>query len=221
MKNRFLKTILITLMFMTSLYAQNTTIANEWEASPQYKEYLQFMEAGDLKSAMKIKKDKVDVITLKVMKPYLSHFKEKYREMFAKKVCDNLPIELNDMLNVSFFKAKDILNIDISDEKSLQTLARNFYVFFKVYNEERGEALFFANKISKSFPKIKNTELMNILEAMAKESDIEAAKTPEQKQKDYDNEMIRLDKKIEETDKKIERWKKIIKTLNSLPKNEN
>ena len=83
MKNRFLPMLGLILITVTSLHAQNGSIVDEWEASPQYKEYLTNMEAGDLKSAMKVKKEKVDEITREVMKPYLSNIKEKYREKYA------------------------------------------------------------------------------------------------------------------------------------------
>ncbi len=214
-----MKKIIFLLLIMLNLHASdNTTIANEWEASPQYKEYLQFMEAGDLKSAMKIKKDKVDAITLRVMKPYLSYFKEKYREKYAQKICDNLPINLKDTLNIGFFKANDILKLE--DKKEKNQLAQSFYNFFNVYYQEDGRALKYANKITEKFPKLKNKEFMNVLEAMAKESDTEAAKTPEQKQKEHDEYMKKLDKKIEEENKKQEEenkkqaeWDEIIRKL--------
>ena len=204
----------IILITMTSLHAQSQSIADEWESSPQYKEYLTYMEAGDLKSAMKVKKEKVDAITREVMKPYLSYFKEKYRETYAQKICDNLPIKLIELLNTSFFQAKDILELE--DEKKLHKLAKSFYVFFEKNYQETGKALLFLNKIIKQFPKLNDTELINKLEVIAKESDTEANKTPEQKQAEYESIMAKKEAEIAEEKRKQAEWDVIIGKLKRL-----
>ena len=52
---------------------------------------------------------------------------------------------------------------------------------------------------------------------MAKYADTEAAKTPEQKQKEYDEFIEATDKRIEANRKEIAIWNKIIEDLNALP----
>jgi len=216
MKNRFLTMIGIILITMTSLHAQSQSIADEWESSPQYKEYLTYMEAGNLESAIKVKKEKVDTITLRVMKPYLNNIKEKYREKYANKLCDNLPIKLIELLNMSFFKAQDIL--EISDIGDRHYLAKTFYMFFLAYYKEEGKAEMFLSRITKNFSKLKNTELMNKLEVMAKESDTEANKTPEQKQAEHEAWMAKKAASIAKSQRSIDEWNELIKELSNFIK---
>lgn len=199
MKNKILTTIIITLLALTSLHAQNNSIADEWEASPQFAEYIKLKESGDRDSAMKIKREKIRAITLTTMTPFLGFIKEKYRKRFLEKLYA-LPLSLLDILNTSFFKAQDILKL--SDKKEQHNLAKKFYDLIDHINREDAKAVKYVNKIIKHFPKLKNTELMHNLEAMAKASDIEANKTPEQKQKEHEEFMDNENRKQAEENKK-------------------
>ncbi len=219
-KNKILTAIIITLLAITSLHAQNSPIANEWEASPQYKEYSEFMEAGDIKSAMQIKRVTTNAITTEVLHEYILDYKEKFRGLILQEHL-KLPFIYIDLMAEIHKATKPLLK-----DKSIQqrhNFVKSLYDFSRHHYEEDGKALKYAKRITKKTPEFQGSKYISILQDMAIDSDREAAKTPEQKQKEHDEYMEKMkiaqeksERNIEKSERNIEKWNKIIKELKGL-----
>jgi hemerythrin superfamily protein len=109
-------------------------------------------------------------------------------------------------------------------QKEKNKVAKAIYIFFLFYTKESGKALKYAKKLQKTLPKnTQNSKVLEVIFAMAKESDIEAAKTPQQKQREYDEYMRNLHKRqeklqrsIDESQRNIDKWNEIINRLKRL-----
>ena len=204
--------LLTTILLNTSVYA-TSTIAEQWENSPKYPEYLKAMEAWDLKTALEIKKSTIRDITKIVLKDYIADFKDKYEAKYLDKITNNLPIKLKELL-WEIHKIWAPLLIDKS-EKWRNKFVKYLYNFMENYHNQTGESMFFAKKIEK-IPWIKWSEIMNIILEMAKASDIEANKSPEQKRRENEEWFRKKQQKIDSTQQKIDKWNEIIQKLKSL-----
>jgi len=173
---------LLLLLLLTS-YINADTIAQQWERSPQHKEYLQAMEAGDLQRAMKIQRASVNAITEVLLQEYLADFKAKYRAKYLA-IFQAYPLALRDITAQTHKQLRPHL-ID-SSIKGRNAFAKAIYTFIEHYNREDGKATKYAKKLFVKVKGSQGTPLEKLLLDMAKESDSEAAKTPEQKKREYE-----------------------------------
>ena len=208
-------------LFAVHLNAAQQSIQKSWQNSNAYKEYVKAMESGDLKKAFDIKHKTIIKIAGVELKDYISYFKDKYEQKYLKHLSTELPPKLLDLLKDVHKKLVPYVKDKSAKEKN--KYAQSLYNFMKKYYNEQGNAQKYAHKITKTSGITEENKTIKLLVAMGKESDAEAAKTPEQKKKEYDEFMKKLDKhikegnrKIEEADRKIEEWNEIIKKLKAL-----
>jgi len=218
---------LLLLLLLTS-YINADTIAQQWERSPQHKEYLQAMEAGDLQKAMEIKKATVSEILKVELKDYIADFKDKYEAKYLNKISRDLPPKLIDLLKEIYIKVSS--NVPKNNPKMRNDFVKYLYRFIKSYNLQDGNTQKELNKLFLKTIGIENTSIGMTLKEMAKSADSEASKSPEQKRKEYEEYMQSLDKRIAEDNKRIAdgnkriaeekrkqaEWDIIIKQLKSL-----
>ncbi len=219
------KYLLLLLLFTSVVDA--ATIAQQWENSPKYKEYMQAIKAGDVEKAMKIKKTAINALTEVILQEYLADFKAKYRAKYLA-IFQAYPLELKD-ITVQIHKKLRPHLIDTSI-KGRNAFAKAIYNFIEHYNREDGKATKYAKKLFLKLQGSRGTPLEKLVLDMAKQSDIEAAKSPEQKQREYE-EYIRKSKErqaelqrnidanrkeIDANRKEIKKWNEIIKRLKSL-----
>jgi len=208
---KLLKLLIILTLLTNFLHAD--TIAQQWEATPEYEQYLNAMNQGDLKTAIQIKKVTVNEITKITLKDCISDFKPKYREKYLKKF-QEFPLGLID-LTKSVHKAGSKLLKDKSI-KSRNDFVKSLYDFMKQYHIQKGKAQKYALRIVKKSPDVKDSSFMDILIKMGKDSDIEANKSSEQKQKEHDDYMKAKQRSIDNENRKQAKWQKIIDDLNGL-----
>lgn len=101
-------------------------------------------------------------------------------------------MQLKDLLKELHKKSKKY--ISISDIKQKHQFVKHLYNFIYSYYQKDGKTTKTLKYLIKFVPEIKNAEFIPVLENMAKYADTEAAKTSEQKQKEYD-EFIEANKK--------------------------
>lgn len=218
----------LLLFILLTSFADADTIAEQWESIPQHKEYLQAMEAGDLQTAMKIKRASVDAITEVVLQEYLADFKAKYRAKYLA-IFQAYPLSLRDL--TAQIRKKLRPHLKDTSIKGRNAFAKAIYDFIKHYNREDGKATKYAKKLFLKVGGSSGTPLEKLLLDMAKQSDIEAAKSPEQKQREYE-EYIRkskerqdasqrsidaLKRRIDISQRNIDNWNEIINKLGANP----
>ena len=203
------------LLFSLTLQAQG--IAEIWESSAEYESYNRAIESGDVKQALKIKKTKVSSITAVVLKEYLADFKPKYQKKYLEKINSNLPIQYKQMLYEIHKKLSPLL-VDKSVKGRNKFVQSLYNTLVRIY-DEKGNAQKYLAKLENSV-KFTDTKVskdtLAILKQMAIDSDIEAAKSPEQKRKENEEWFRKKQQEIDKDRQEIDKWNKIIKKLNSL-----
>ncbi len=139
----YFKNYLLILLLLTS-FANADTIAQQWENSPQYKEYLKAFETGDVQKAMKIKRASVDAITEVVLEEYLADFKAKYRAKYLA-IFQAYPLGLRDLTAQIHKKLRP--NLKDTSIKGRNAFAKAIYTFIEHYNREDGKATKYAKKL--------------------------------------------------------------------------
>ena len=205
------KYLLLLLLFTSIVDADS--IAQQWESTPQHKEYLKAMESGDLQTAMKIKRTAVNAITEVVLEEYLADFKAKYRAKYLA-IFQAYPLGLRDLTAQIHKKLRPHL-IDTSI-KGKNAFAQAIYSFIEHYKREDGKATKYAKKLFLKVKGFRRTPLEKLVLGMAKKSDIEAAKTPEQKQREHEEYMAKTQQKIDTTQQKIDTTQQKIDTWNEI-----
>jgi len=186
--------LLITILFNSSLYAA-TKIADTWEKSPKYPQYLKAMEAWDITAAMKIKKEVINQITKMVLKDYIADFKDKYEARYLSKF-QEFPLWLRDLTATIHEKLSPM--VKDKTVKWRNAFAKWIYDFIKHYNSEDWKAEKYARKLLDKVEWGQSSPIADLIINMWKQSDIEAAKSPEQKQREYD-EFIRKENEKQAT----------------------
>jgi hypothetical protein len=208
------------LLFSLTLQAQ--TIAEIWESSAEYKEYVLAMERREFKSSSAIKQKVLEKIIKHELKDYLSDFNDKYRVKYTKKLSKNLQPILLDFLKTTHVKLSPL--IPKNNLKMKHDFVKYLYRFTQSYMYEDGNAQKELYKLFTKTPqKIQNTQIAISLKQMAIDSDTEAAKSPEQKRKELEKYIAQKNKEIAEEKRKQaeekrkqKKWREIIKKLNSL-----
>jgi len=210
--------------FLTmALYgSEYSSFENYWLSTPEYNKYIQLSQNGKIDEAMKIKKDVISKFAPLYLKDYLDDFRPEVKDEYLGYINNLLPMQLNDLLKELHKKSKKYINS--SDIKQKHQFVKHLYNFIYSYYQKDGKTTKTLKYLIKFVPEIKNAEFIPVLENMAKYADTEAAKTPEQKQKEYDEFIEATDKRIEANKKEIEAnrkeiaiWNKIIEDLNALP----
>lgn len=204
-------------LILSIIPLQAKTISELWEESPEYAQYLKEMDNSDIEKAMNIKRETVSKIIIIALKDYIADFKPKYREKYLKEF-DRFPLGLVDLTKEIHLVGSAL--IKDKTEKAKHKFVKSIYDFMNHYFEEDGNVIYFANRIVKRTPDVKGTAFMETLLKMAKESDIEAGKSPEQKKKEYDefienenNKQIASQKNIDASQRSIDKWDKIMESL--------
>ncbi len=188
-------------------------IADQWESSPQYPEYIKAMESWNLKTAIKIKKAAVNEITKMVLKDYIADFKDKYEAKYLSRF-QEFPLWLRDLTSTIHEKLSPMVK-----EKTVKwrnAFAKWIYDFIKHYNSEDWKAEKYARKLLDKVEWWNWTPLANLIINMWKQSDIEASKSPEQKQREHED-FIR--KENEKQRKENEKQFKIRKEIDASQRN--
>ena len=201
----YFKNLLLFLLLVS--FADAQTIEEQWESTPQHKEYLKALEAGDVQTAMKIKRTAVNAITEVVLEEYLADFKAKYRAKYLA-IFQAYPLGLRDLTAQIHKKLRPHL-IETSI-KGKNAFAKAIYSFIEHYNREDGKATKYAKKLFLKVKESSGTPLEKLVLGMAKKSDSEAAKSPEQKQGEYEEFMAKENKKQAKLQKEIDANKKEI-----------
>ena len=214
------------LLFAITLQAQS--ISEIWESSSEHKEFTALLEGGKVQQALQLHNNTINAITKEELHSYFLAFKPKYRQKYMQRYCE-FPLGVREITVTLYATIEPSLKNATQKEKN--KVAKAIYIFFLFYTKESGKALKYAKKLQKTLPKnAQNSKVLEVIFAMAKESDIEAAKTPQQKQKEHEAFIEALDKRIEAENKKQEaenkkqeaenkkqeKWKIIIKELNQL-----
>jgi hypothetical protein len=207
------------LLFSITLQAQS--ISEIWESSSEHKEFTALLESGKVQQALQLKLNAINAITKEELHSYFLAFKPKYRQKYVQRYCE-FPLGVREITVTLYAIIEPSLKNATQKEKN--KVAKAIYDFFSHYTKEDGKALKYAKKLQKTLPKnAQNSKVLEAIFAMAKESDIEAAKTPQQKQKEHEAFIEALDKRIEAENKKqkelrrsIEKWDKMIKQLQAI-----
>ena len=207
------------LLFSLALQAQ--TITQMWESSAEYKEYLTFMERGDVGAGMKIKLKAINTLTEQHLSSYLGEFKPKYRQRYLEKYCE-MPLVFRELA----YNTHKVLSPTLKNktQKEKNKFAKALYDTLNHTYKEDGLAQKYLNKLTQKHPELKIKKIYPILDEMTRKADEEAAKTPQQKQREYD-EYIKASRKrqaeskenIAESKENIAVWQKIIDDLSALP----
>lgn len=207
--------IAISAVLIMNLYgSEYSSFENYWLSTPEYNKYIQLSENGKIGEAMQIKKDVLSKFTPVYLKDYLDDFRPEVKDEYLGYINNLLPMQLKDLLKELHKKSKKY--ISSSDIKQKHQFVKHLYNFIYSYYQKDGKTTKTLKYLIKFVPQIKNAEFIPVLENMAKYADTEAAKTPEQKQKEYDDYMKSIKKEIEANKKEIEIWNRIIKDLNAL-----
>ena len=221
--------IAMSAMLCMNLYgSEYLNLGDAWENSVEFSKYVELIKNQKFYEAMKVKIDFLDKKTPEYLKDYLSDFKPELKDEYLGYV-NLLPLELKDLLKELHKKSKKY--IDSSDTQQKHQFVKHLCHFITSYKEQDGKTTKKLHHLIKFVPQIKNANFIAILEDMAKKADIEASKTPEQKQKEYEDFMKETKQRIEATEKRIEAtekrieaekkeiliWKEIIRDLEALP----
>ncbi len=136
------KYLLFILLFTSIVDA--ATIAQQWESSPKYKEYMKAIKAGDVEKAIKIKKTTINALTEVALQEYLADFKAKYRAKYLARF-QEYPLGLKD-ITVQIHKKLRPHLIDTS-VKGRNAFAKAIYDFMRHYKREDGKATKYAKKL--------------------------------------------------------------------------
>lgn len=215
--------IAISAVLIMNLYgSEYSSFENYWLSTPEYNKYIQLSENGKIGEAMQIKKDVISKFAPLYLKDYLDDFRPEVKDEYLGYINNLLPMQLKDLLKELHKKSKKY--ISSSDIKQKHQFVKHLYNFIYSYYQKDGKTTKTLKYLIKFVPEIKNAEFIPVLENMAKYADTEAAKMPEQKQKEYDEFIETTDKRIEANKKDIEAnkkeiaiWNKIIEDLNALP----
>jgi len=184
--NMKLLKLLLPIILSVSLYGES--IEELWMSSPQHAKYIQAKENNNRELAMKIKYTEIRKLKTSVLHDYIKDFKDKFEERMLERHYQ-FPTQLCDLLASIHKEGRALLKNP--SEKVKHTFAKSLFDFMYHYNNEDGRAQKYALKIAKKTPELKGASFLKVLEKMGKDSDTEAAKTPEQKQKEYETERNR------------------------------
>jgi len=196
MKKAWIKLTVLFFSFLiiSNLHAKgDITIADTWESSPKYPEYLKKMEAWDITAAMKIKKEAINQITKMVLKAYIADFKDKYEARYLSKF-QEFPLWLRDLTATIHEKLSPM--VKDKTVKWRNDFAQSIYFFINNYYKENWKAEKYARKLLDKVEWGQSSPIADLIINMWKQSDIEAAKSPEQKKKEHE-EFIRRQHEIQ------------------------
>jgi len=215
------------LLFSFSLQAQ--TITQMWESSAEYKEYLTFMERGDVSAGMKIKLKAFNALTEQHLRDYLNEFKPKYRQRYLEKYCE-MPLLFRELA----YNTHKVLSPTLKNktQKEKNKFAKALYDTLNHTYKEDGLAQKYLKKLTQKHPELKTKKIYSILDEITLKADEEAAKSPQQKQREYEEYMAasrkrqaELDKSIAESERNIAeserniaKWDAIMKALHQMIK---
>ena len=200
-----------------------------WESSAEYKEYLTFMERGDVGAGIKIKHKAFNALTEQHLSSYLDEFKPKYRKRYLEKYCE-MPLIFRELAYNTHKALSPTLKNKTQKEKN--KFAKALYDTLNHTYKEDGLAQKYLKKLTQKHPELKTKKIYSILDEITRKADEEAAKTPQQKQKEYEEYMAasrkRLaelqksiaesEKNIAESEKNIAKWDAIMKALHQMIK---
>ena len=209
----FIPLIWKLIMDPTEAAAAEAKIADTWEKSPKYPEYLKAMEAWDITAAMKIKKEAINQITKMVLKDYIADFKDKYEARYLSKF-QAFPLWLRDLTATIHEKLSPM--VKDKTVKWRNAFAQSIYNFINHYNKEDWKAEKYARKLLDKVEWGQSSPIADLIINMWKQSDIEATKSPEQKQREYDEYMKQLRRNIDASQRNIDKWNEIIDRMKSL-----
>ena len=211
--------LLTTTLLNTSVYA-TSTIADQWKNSPAFGEYLKAKNAWNIKRSIEIRKTTIKEISKTKLGPLVDDFKDKYEQLMLSKFY-KFPTWLNDLAIEIHEKWKSLLKN--KSEKWRHNFVKGIYNFLDHYNSEDWNAEKFAHRLVKKSPWIEWTQFVKTLISMWKQADIEAGKTPQQRQKEHEEYMLQTQKdidasqkNIDASQKNIDNWNEIINKLKSL-----
>ena len=206
-----LKLFLLSLFLTLSLQAQ--TITQMWESSAEYKEYLTFMERGDVGAGMKIKRKAINALTEQHLSNYLNEFKPKYRKRYLEKYCE-MPLVFRELAYNTHKALSPTLKNKTQKEKN--KFAQMLYMTLNFTYKENGLAQKYLKKLTQKHPELKTKKIYSILNEITLKADEEAAKTPQQKQKEYEEYMAKLKRNIAKSERNIAKWKELIEKMNRI-----
>ncbi len=213
--------IVMSVVAVMGLHAQTQSFDQIWEASPEFKHYKSLIEKKQITEAMSYKLATRPRYTKEYMRDYLNDFKPQNQAEYTRYI-EQLPSHLIEILKTFHIQSKSY--IAALDAQQKHQFVKHLYHFIESYKEEDGKTTKRVGYLIKFVPQIAQAPFIPIMRSMATHADTEAAKTPEQKQKEYDDYMAAIKKEIEAIDKRIEAnkkeieiWNRIIKDLNALP----
>lgn len=169
---------------------------------------------------MEIKKATVNEITKVVLKDYIADFKDKYEAKYLAKF-QNFPLGLRDLTS----QIHEKLSVSVKDksDKWKNAFVKSIYDFINQYNKEDWKAEKYAKRLLAKTEWLDGSPLANLILDMWKQSDIEAAKSPEQKQREHE-EYIANEKEKQANEKEkqavsqrtIDKWTELNKALKSM-----
>ncbi len=165
MKNKILTAIIITLLTLTSLHAQNSSIVTKdiqilWLESKGYKTYQKEIKKGNTKEANKVKHETLGEITNKVLEIYIGDVKGKYKERMRANI-NELPSGLRTILADSYSRLRVLL--DNPNEKDLNIFTYRLYSYVSSINKSKGTTGREALSLEKKFPELNGTPSMKLL----------------------------------------------------------
>jgi hypothetical protein len=213
-----MKKLLLLLLLTFSLQAQ--TITQMWESSAEYKEYLAFVERGDVGAGMKIKREAINTLTEQHLSSYLNEFKPKYRKRYLEKYCE-MPFVFRELAYNTHKALSPTLKNKTQKEKN--KFAQMLYMTLNFTYKENGLAQKYLKKLTQKYPELKTKKIYSILDEITRKADEEAAKTPQQKQKEYEEYMAKLkrniaksERNIAKSERNIAKWDEIIDRMKGI-----
>ena len=213
-----MKNLLLLLLLTFSLQAQS--ISEMWESSSAFSKYLKLRESGYRDEAMLIRYKKMHQLTQELLSEYIHEFKPKFQKrMLEKFYAFPLPI-----IDLTYIIHKSIqTQLKSKNQKEKNRVAKAIYDFVFHINNEDAKAQKYLSRLIEKHPALSSTKLYPTLQKIAKESDIEAVKTPQQRGKEYEEFIAEEHRKqaIEKQKQAIEKqkqenWDEIINKLKSL-----
>ena len=142
---------------------------------------------------------------------YIKNFKDKYEAKYTKRV-NVLPRGLQELLLNCYKKAFTYLKNPTLKQK--HKLVKNLYVFFENYQKQNGKAEYYAHKIGRDTPVLKNTQLLKNIIQLGIESD----NVIKERIKQLDEKDKQLDEEIKQGEERIKKWDEILGTLRKISK---
>jgi hypothetical protein len=160
-------------MTQKDAFWEEQRIWEQWQASPEYSEYIKLQKAWKLKEAKDLQEKTITAITKEVLKVYIAEFDEKYQLRMNDRV-QKLPIWLQWlMLDMhTKIKAKLSWQKDSMTQWKLNNAMLNFVESIYTWNNVAEKNI---NTLVQIAPELANTEIINYLLELGKKYD-DAAK---------------------------------------------